>query len=190
MRRGQRIGICQWRELVIRRLRSRFLGGGSPTDFESAFHNSDLRGLNPDIAPSGPVGHPGRKTPWKTEKVCSIGTEMAIHQITKALMLRCAPIPLRIPLSRSSTTIAQYRKMPAGTRIARRLWKLAIFRKKRILTKPSPLHALVKFRPRDCRISGAEAQWASTHFPTQLLATHRHVGRMQTKVHMISTAAV
>ena len=49
MWREHRIGICQWRELVIRRLRSIFSGGGFPHDFESTVLNSELRGLNPDI---------------------------------------------------------------------------------------------------------------------------------------------
>ena len=58
MRRGHRICICQWRELVIRRLRSRFLGVGFPNDFESTCRNSELRGISPDIRPSGPIGRP------------------------------------------------------------------------------------------------------------------------------------
>ena len=101
MRREHRIGICQWRELVIRRMRTRFLGGGFPHDFEYILRNSALRGLRPDIIPSGPVGRPEswgrmannplgqsgdqnrgavwRTTPWKMEKACSTGTETKTH---------------------------------------------------------------------------------------------------------------
>ena len=35
LRREHRIGLCQWRELIIRRMRNRFLGGGFPRDFEA-----------------------------------------------------------------------------------------------------------------------------------------------------------
>ena len=52
------IGICQRRELVVRRLRSPFWRGGCPRDFEQSFRESELRVLRPDILFAGQLGSP------------------------------------------------------------------------------------------------------------------------------------
>ena len=58
LRRDHRIGLCPWMALIIRNLRSRFLGGGSPQDFEASFRDSDLRLANREVLPTGILGRP------------------------------------------------------------------------------------------------------------------------------------
>ena len=56
--RERRIGIRQWRALVIRRIRSRFIGGGFPRDFDHAFRGPEARNLHSDILATGKLGRP------------------------------------------------------------------------------------------------------------------------------------
>ena len=59
--REHRTGLCQWGEIIIRRLRNRFPAGGPPRDFDAAFRQSEQRLLNPDILPIGVLG---RSADW------------------------------------------------------------------------------------------------------------------------------
>ena len=45
--RGHRVGLCQWGELIMRRLRP--LGYGSPRDFAEGFHEADRLNMYHDI---------------------------------------------------------------------------------------------------------------------------------------------
>ena len=56
--RDHRIGLCQRRELIIRRMGNRFLGGGFPHDFEVGFRESEPRLTNPVVLPTGILGRP------------------------------------------------------------------------------------------------------------------------------------
>ena len=58
LRSEHRVGLCQWGELIIRRLRNRFSGGGFPRDFEDVFRRSEQRFANPDIFPTAMLGRP------------------------------------------------------------------------------------------------------------------------------------
>ena len=64
--RDRRVGLCQWREIIYRRLRNRFPGGGFPRDFELGFRESALRLTNPVVLPTGILGRPIILSNWET----------------------------------------------------------------------------------------------------------------------------
>ena len=127
--RGHRVGICRWRELAIRRLRSRFLGVWFPHDFEYAFRNSELLGLNPDINPSGPVGRPASRGRMASgvEDPMEYGESLVDWAVNDDspnsdrvnVSLRSSPAPTS--LVRFTTTTTYHLPMMAMARTARKL---------------------------------------------------------------------
>ena len=66
MWRDRRIGLCQWRELIVRNLRSRYIDGGCPRDFESEFRRLAGKTGRTPVLQSGRVGAENLFSSWET----------------------------------------------------------------------------------------------------------------------------